>query len=87
MNTKSPKWDQLQTAQFHLFEAAKHAMQAMTLHGSGHPFSSYEDLCRADFERAAQTLGFKLVKNIPQDDPDALDVFVDRINAIALGGR
>lgn len=57
-----PRWDALFEAQHQLFIAAKHALQAMTLHGKGEYTGSHDRFTLEALTEAAKALGYRLVK-------------------------
>ncbi len=57
-----PKWDALFDAQHHLFIAARHTLQAMTLRGEDRHTGSHERFAIDAMTQAATAMGFDLVK-------------------------
>lgn len=59
---RDPKWDALFEAQHQLFIAARHTLQAMTLHDKGHYTGSHDRFAIEAMTEAAKALGYNLVK-------------------------
>ena len=77
-----PIWN----AQHFANHAFRNLHSASVLKRNGLAYEHQKSLGIHDLEETAKALGYMLVKaEAPAED--ALDVFVNRINAIALGGR
>lgn len=84
--TEQTDWQRLQAAEAGLHDAARYLTQARTLlEVKSLRRESYERFALESLTQAVTALGYELVKR--EAAPDALDSFVERVNALALGVR